>query len=128
MNRHFKISFEKQKQKGIIILESNNGTELILDYMLINSGAFDTNSILRDLEIKLEENSLQNYLDAKEGWGKFSKYIIVVNSHTYSENKRIKKCFNNYIEELQLSKKIEIFSYQEFISEDFKMVELFGLI
>ncbi len=128
MNRHFKISFKKQKQKGILILESNNGTELILDYMLINSGASNTDSILRDLEIKLEENTLQNYLKGKEGWGKFTKYIIVVNSHTYSENKRIKKCFNNYIEEIRLPKKIEIFSYEEFISEDFKMGELFGLI
>ena len=46
--------------------------------------------MLIELEIKLKENVLQNYLDAKEGWGKFNKYIIVVNLSKYSENKRIK--------------------------------------
>ena len=128
MDRHFKISFEKQKQKGILILESKNGTELILDYMLFNSGTINTSPILRELEIKLEENTLQNYLKGKDGWANFNKYIIIVNSHSYSENKRIKKCFINHLEELQLAKKIEIFSFEEFISEENKIVELFGLI
>jgi len=118
MNSHFKISFDKQKQKGIIFLESNDGMELILDYMLINSGISTTNSFMREFDKKLEENAIQNYLKGKEGWDKFNNYIIVVNSYIHSEIMRIKKYFINYIEELQLSKKVEIFSLEEFTSED----------
>ncbi len=128
MDDHFKISFDKQKQKGIMILEYNDGTELILDYMLISSGVINTNSIIRELEIKLKENSIQNFLSEKNGWGKYNKYIIVVNSNKNSENKEITKYFIKYLEELQLSKKIEIYSLKEFISKDFKIAELFDIM
>lgn len=120
---NLRISFEKQKQKGIIILEDNPGSEIILDYILLNAEGLDENLLSRELISKFEENTLQNYLNEKENWEQFKSYIIVIKSKM--PGNEFIGILRDYIKKLEPIKNIQLISFNKIISKEFQLTSLF---
>ncbi|MFX1358216.1 MAG: DNA methyltransferase, partial [Promethearchaeota archaeon] len=120
-NYGFKISFEKQKQKGIIILENLEGQEIVIDYLLIDEERFDEKFYDNEIKVKLDENTIQNYLNSTPNWERFRNYVIVINSK-FPNNKKIQnvgKKISNH------KKKIQFRMFEEIIDDNFNILDLF---
>ncbi|MFX1588427.1 MAG: DNA methyltransferase, partial [Promethearchaeota archaeon] len=120
-NCGFKISFEKQKQKGIIILENLEGQEIVIDYLLIDEERFDEKFYDNEIKVKLDENTIQNYLNSTPNWERFRNYVIVINSK-FPNNKKIQnvgKKISNH------KKKIQFRMFEEIIDDNFNILDLF---
>ena len=118
------FNFEKQKQKGIAILKNKNNLEVILDYILIEDETIDNENILKEFKSKFEENTVQNYLKEKEGWNSYKNYIIVVNSHKSKKNEII-NIGKNELNNLGISRKLQLIEIDDLISEKFQVKQFF---
>ena len=87
----FRILYEFQKQKGIVILEDENNNKIIIDYLSIDNEGFDEDKhvIEDELKSKFEENSFQNYIDGKGIWGEMKSYVIILNIVPSNSSKNI---------------------------------------
>ena len=121
---NFKICFERQKQKGIIILENSGNFEIVLDYLLIDIDEFDSDVVLKELKSKLEENTILYYLKEKKEWAHFINYIIVINSK-FSDEPKFIQTINEFIKNNDFSKKIQFITLELIISNIFPTSELF---
>lgn len=125
LNReNIKIFFKKQAQKGILILENDKGIEIVLDYLLLDSENISNSSILRELKSKLEENPINYYLNEKDNWSTYKKYMIIINNK-YSMKKEQKSLIHDFFINLNYTKKVEFLFFEYFISEEFKITEIF---
>jgi len=118
------FNFEKQKQKGIVALRDKNGSEIILDYMLIDDETLDNQSIFKEFKSKFEENTIQYYLKGKEGWESFKNYLLVVNSHK-SIKDEILNIGNTQLNNLGISQKLQLIYIDDCISEKFQINQFF---
>ncbi len=119
-----KISFEKQKQKGIIILENRENEVIILDYLLLDREKLNKEFVLREFKSKFEENSILNYFNEKEGWSNFRNYVIVINSD-FSNDKVIIDLIRTFLTDSEISKPIHFIFFEKIISKEFQLSILF---
>lgn len=123
----FEIAFSKQKQKGILVLENDKDSELIIDYLLLNKEKFDRELILKELKSKFKENTVVNYLKEEKNWKKCTNYIIVINSE-FSDNKDLVKLLREFLKTTNSTKyqrKIQFILYQQIVSNEFNIFNLF---
>ncbi|MFX1590994.1 MAG: DNA methyltransferase [Promethearchaeota archaeon] len=120
----FSIIYQEQKQKGIIALENLNKKKIIMDYLLIQNNDLIKEEVEKEINAKLEENSVQNYLKEKLDWKTFSNYIIVINSNLQLFNK-IKDCFENCLRSYKSNKEVRIILFEDIISDKFQFKTLF---
>ena len=120
----FNIIYQEQKQKGIIALENLNKKKIIIDYLLIQNNDLIKQEIEKEINAKLEENTVQNYLKEKLDWKTFSNYIIVINS-TLQLFSKIKDCFDNCLKRYKSRKDVRIISFEDIISDKFQFRTLF---
>ncbi len=120
----FKIRFENQKQKGIIILENEKNSQIIFDYLLIEIKEFNEEKIIKELKSKIKENPVQNYLAGKDKWDHYEDYIIIINSN-FSNKIEFIDLIKNFLEHLESSKTFQIISYDQIISKEFQFSILF---
>lgn len=116
----FKISFENQKQKGILVLENQKNFQIILDYLLIETEQFNDKKIIKELKSKIEENPIQNYLVEKDKWDHFINYIIIINSN-FSDNNEFIDLIKNFLKHKESSKTFQIILYDQIISKEFQI-------
>lgn len=111
----FKILYQEQKQKGIVILQNRYNKKIIIDYLLIENNDLDKEQIEKEIDTKLEENTVQNYLKERSGWKEFSDYLIIINS-IHPLFKKVK----DYMHKFKFNKPIQVIHYREIISEKFE--------
>lgn len=121
---NIKINFDKQKQKGIIILENDAYSEVVLDYLMIDNEVFEYESILKELRSKIEENPIQNYINEKEKWNHFLNYVVVINTN-FLKNQELVLLINDFIKSISDLKIIQFLLYDQIISNDFQLSTLF---
>jgi len=121
---NFDIIYQEQKQKGIIALENFNKKKTILDYLLIQNNDLFKEEIEKEINAKLEENTVQNYLKEKLDWITLSNYIIVINSNLHLFSK-IKDSFENCLRSYKNKKDVRIILFDDIISDKFQFNTLF---
>ncbi len=121
---NFDIIYQEQKQKGIIALENFNKKKTILDYLLIQNNDLFKEEIEKEINAKLEENPVQNYLKEKLDWITLSNYIIVINSNLQLFSK-IKDSFENCLRSYKSKKDVRIILFDDIISDKFQFNTLF---
>ena len=121
---NLEIIYEKQKQKGILMLKNEDQKEIIIDYLLIEKEITLEEMIRNELTSKLEENAIDYYMREKADWKLINNYIIVVNSRS-SLNANFEGIFNEMVEGRSLSRSINVIEFMDFISNDFKLTNLF---
>ena len=122
---NYQICFEKQKQKGIVILSNGRNDEIIIDYLLIEDINNYEEFLCKEIKLKLEENTIQNYLKGKEKWDQFINYIIVVNSKSY-EDLQYEDQIKELLESFNVSKKIQFILFEKIVSNDFPISNFFS--
>ena len=125
MRGDFNFVYEDQKQKGIIILQDKNKKKIVLDYLLIENNNLSQEEFDKVISVKIEENTIQNYLKQKSIWKTFLDYIIIVNCQSTLSSNFI-EYFKNYLKKNKLPKKIRMLSLEDILSEDFKFENLFS--
>jgi hypothetical protein len=118
------FNFEKQRQKGIVILKDKKNSEIILDYLLFEDETRDKEDIVKEFKSKFEENTVQCYLKEKEGWNNYYNYIIVINANKSNKNK-IMTIGRNQLKDLGISKKIQFVDIDYIISDKFQITQFF---
>jgi DNA modification methylase len=118
------FNFEKQKQKGIVILKNGKNVEVVLDYLLFEDDMIDTENIIKEFKSKFEENTVRNYFKEEQGWKIYKNYIIVVNAPK-SIKTNIIKIGINQSKAFKISKKIQIIPFDEMISDSFQINKVF---
>ena len=118
------FNFEKQKQKGIVILKDKRKSEIILDYLLFEDDTLNNEKIFKEFKSKFEENTVQYYLKEKEGWNSYNNYIIVVNAHKSNKNE-IMNIGKNQLNDLGISKNLQFIYIDDLISEKFQVKQFF---
>lgn len=124
LSEEIQFIFEKQKQKGIVILRDKKNSEIILDYLLIEDETIENENIFKEFKSKFEENTIQYYLKEKEGWNSYKNYIIVVNAHKSNKNE-IMNIGKNQLNNLGISKKLQFIFLDELISDKFQINQIF---
>lgn len=124
LSEEIQFNFEKQKQKGIVILRDKKNSEIILDYLLIEDETIENEKIFKEFKSKFEENTIQYYLKEKEGWNSYKNYIIVVNAHKSNKNE-IMNIGKNQLNNLGISKKLQFIFIDELISDKFQINQIF---
>ncbi len=112
----YEILYQEQKQKGILALRNNKDKRIIIDYLMINNISMNEGELKKEIEEKLEENTVKNYLDEKEDWKSFSDYVIIINS-IYPLYKKVQ----DYFDKLNLKKKIKVIWFKDVLSKDFTL-------
>ena len=118
------IDFKAQKQKEIIILKNDEKIQIILDYLLINVEKLNQDIILRELEIKLNENTIRNYLKESNNWIRYNNCVVVINFGIQDSDGFVDLA-NSYIKNLNNSKNITSISYPDIVSENFNITGFF---
>ncbi|MHA1196619.1 MAG: DNA-methyltransferase [Promethearchaeota archaeon] len=121
---NFSINFEGQKRKGIIILKNEKNKEIILDYLLLDDINFQKEVVMKELKSKLEENSVKSYMHEKGQWKSYENYVLIINSK-FSNNPEFNTLVDDFMTNLNKSNKFQAISYDQIISDDFKILELF---
>ncbi|TFG14763.1 MAG: site-specific DNA-methyltransferase [Promethearchaeota archaeon] len=124
LNENIKIVYEKQKQKGIIILNNDKSREIIIDYLLIDEFESDSTNILKEFKIKLEENTIKNYLEESVKGNAYKNYIIIINSQSQKCKDIMKLCKEN-LKSFNLPKPIQLISFEDFILESCRLGDFF---
>lgn len=120
----FKISFENQKQKGILVLENQNSFQIILDYLLIETEKYNEKKIIKELKSKIKENPIQNYLIENNKWNHYINYVVIINSN-FSDKKEFINLIKNFLNHLESSKTFQIIFYDQVISKEFQISNFF---
>lgn len=118
--KNFKILWEEQKKKGIIALQHGNKKKIMLDYLYLEGANLTKEEIKKEIDTKLRENTVQNFLTKKPNWDKFSEYIIIIKS-TQAVFHKVK----DYIDEVVSNKSVQVLQFLEIISEKFDFTNLF---
>ena len=118
------ICFEEQKLKGILILKNNENEKIILDYLHIDQDPLGKTLIFKELNAKLDENTVQNFLNRKEKWTHYKKYFVVVNLGK-NEKSDSKNQIINIIESFNFPKNITFLLLNKIVSDDFSILSLF---
>jgi len=121
---NFSINFEGQKRKGIILLKDEKNKEIILDYLLLDDIKFQKETVMKELKSKLEENSVKSYMHKKGQWKSYGNYVLIINSK-FSNNPEFNALVEDFMTNLNKSNKFQAISYDQIISDDFKILELF---
>jgi len=124
-NSKIDIVYQKQKKKGIIILQNQSKQKIIIDYFLIENNNSNKEELEKEINAKLEENTVQNYLKEKLDWEDFINYVIIVNSHPLLYDK-IKIFIERYLKKYNFKKKLQSVLYNEIISEKFQIQNIFN--
>ena len=117
----FEIDFEKQKKKGIIVLKNSENIEIIIDYLFIDQEKYDENFYDNEINIKLDENTVQNYLNKNSNWKSFRNYIIIINLK-FRNNEIIQNTINKIS---KYKKRIQFRMYEDIIDDNFNILDLF---
>jgi hypothetical protein len=72
----------------------------------------------------MKENTIQSYLKDNKNWKKVKNYIIIINSKA-EEKAKLKEMAKTILDYEKTPKKIQIFSFKEFIREEFQILTLF---
>jgi len=123
-SENFKILFEKQKQKGIVVLKNAKEIEVILDYLLIEEEIFNPVKLENDLNAKLKENTVLKYLEGTLISDQIKGYVIIINSK-YDRHKELKSFLKAYLSRVKLINKIKIMTMSDFLSNDFNTSTFF---
>lgn len=121
---NFRIDFSNQKQKGIVFLKNEENSVVAIDYILLEEEIFNIASLKNEIEIKMKENTIQSYLKDKKNWNKVKNYIIIINSKS-EEKTKLKEMANTILDCEKTPKKIQIFTFNEFIRDEFQILNLF---
>ena len=121
----YKFSYDKQKQKGIIVLKDNNDKEIVIDYLLIDKSELSSEDITMEIKNKMKENTIVNYLSLAKNWETFINYVIVVNSNGLDIIDLLEVSLNQ-LKDLASDKKISIIDFNKFISDDYDFQKLFS--
>ena len=95
-----------------------------MDYLLIQNNDLIKQEIEKEINAKLEENTVQNYLKEKIDWKTFTNYIIVIKSNLQLFSK-IKDCFENCLRRYKSKKDVRIILFDDIISDKFQFKTLF---
>ena len=123
-NENFEILFEKQKQKGIVVLKNAKEIEVILDYLLIEEEIFNPVKLENELNAKLKENTVLKYLEGTLISDQIKGYVIIINSK-YDRHKELKSFLKAYLSRVNLIDKIKIIAMSDFLSNDFNTSTFF---
>ena len=118
------IDFDTQKQKGILFMKNDDHVEIVIDYLLVNAENVNKDTILKEAKLKLNENTIKNYLENKNTWIRFKNYVVVINSRI-QESESFVDIANSYMRDLNHSKSIIFITYSEIISENYNLMEFF---
>lgn len=121
---NFRIDFSNQKQKGIVFLKNEENSVVAIDYILLEEEIFNIASLKNEIEIKMKENTIQSYLKDQKNWNKVKNYIIIINSKS-EEKTKLKEMANTILDCEKTPKKIQIFTFNEFIRDEFQILNLF---
>ncbi len=124
IEKKIEFNYEKQKQKGIIILKNKENSEIIVDYLLFEDEVFNKKTFLRELKSKLEENTVQNYMKGKENWNLYENYVIIINTR-FKEKSNFLYISQEYLKSFEFSKKIQITTIEHIISKQFQILDFF---
>ena len=113
------IQIEKQKKKGIVYLKNVKESEVILDYLLIEEDIFNQDKIKNELNAKLKENTVLNYLKGALIDNNTQRYIILFNSK-FDNDINLKPLLKAYLSKENLIGKIKIITMSDFLSIDFE--------
>jgi len=123
-NENIEICFEEQKQKGILILKNMENHEIIIDYLHIDQESVGKALIFKELNAKLEENTVLNFLNRKDKWIHFKKYYIVVNLEKYDTSDSMNQIME-VIESFNFPKDIQFILMNKIVSNDVLLSSLF---
>jgi len=120
----FEINFKKQKQKGIIVLKNPKNQEIIIDYLLIDQDLHDPKFFDNEFKVKLEENTIQNYLNNHPNWESYTNYIVIIHSKfpNYQMIQNKIKEVSNYT---KTAKNVQFRMFEEIIEDNFDILDLF---
>ncbi|MFX1274522.1 MAG: DNA-methyltransferase [Promethearchaeota archaeon] len=118
------ICFEKQKQKGIIILRNEKRDEIILDYFLIDRESNSKENLRNEINSKLEENTIDYYMKEKEDWKLYKNYVLIINSKL-PDNIKPEKLMAQIIKSKAYNKKIQLITFKNSVSKGFLFSNLF---
>jgi len=121
---NFEIDFSNQKQKGIIFLKNDKNSVIAIDYILLEQEILNNVSLKNEIEIKMKENTIQSYFKEKKNWKEVKNYIIIINSKS-EQIAKLKEMAKPILDYEKTPKKIQIFSFNEFIKEEFQILNLF---
>ncbi len=121
---NLQICFKEQKLKGISILKNGKKEEIILDYLHIEQDSIGKALIFKELHAKLEENTVQNFLNKKEKWTHFKKYIIILNLGKLEKSDSRNQIID-IIESFNFPKDINFVLFNRIVSNDFQLAFLF---
>ena len=113
------ILFEKQKKKGILSIKNAEESEVVLDYLLIEEDIFNQDMIKNELNAKLKENTVLNYLEGKLINSDIQNYVILFNSK-FDNDINLKPLLKAYLSKENLIGKIKIITMSDFLSDDFE--------
>ncbi|MBY9007277.1 MAG: site-specific DNA-methyltransferase [Candidatus Lokiarchaeota archaeon] len=119
----FSIKFQDQKRKGIVIIENNENKKIILDYLLVSNGK--NTSLEREILIKLEENTVLNYLIREDDEFVNTKFIIII-KHSNKEIKEIEKILKEIAQRYNTKNKFDIIQFNDIMKKDFQFSRLFS--
>ena len=123
-DENIEFDFEKQRQRGIVILKNNKNSEIVLDYMFFEDDIKNIEKIEREFTSKFEENTIQNYLREKEGWKSAANYVIAVNSPD-SKKREIMNIGKSALSKYKYSKNLQLIHIHDLISKELKISQLF---
>jgi len=106
-SENFEILFEKQKQKGIVVVKNAKEIEVILDYLLIEEEIVNQAKLENELNAKLKENTVLKYLEGTLISDQIKGYVIIINSK-YDRHKELKSFLEAYLSRVNLIDKIKI--------------------
>jgi len=121
---NIEIEYNKQKKKGILILKDKMGLEIIVDYVLLDNLKYDEEEVLRELNSKITENPISNFLSQKETWDTISKYIIVINPK-FEISQEFKDSLKEFRTQKGISEKVKFVLFNQIISKDTNLNRLF---
>ena len=123
-HENIEIEYNKQKKKGILILKDKMGLEIIVDYVLLDNLKYDEEEVLRELNSKITENPISNFLSQKETWDTISKYIIVINPK-FEISQEFKDSLKEFRTQKGISEKVKFVLFNQIISKDTNLNRLF---
>jgi len=118
------LQIEKQKKKGIVCLKNAKESEVVLDYLLIEENIFNQEKIKNELNAKLKENTVLNYLEGTLIDNDIHSYIILFNSK-FDNDTNLKPFLKAYLNKVNLNDKIRIITLSDFLSDDFEVSTFF---
>ena len=114
----FEILFEKQKQKGVLVLKNARGIEVILDYLIIEDETFNQAKLEKELDTKLKENTVLRYLEGTLINNQIKRYVILLNSK-FDKATNLKACLKAYLSRKNLKDRIKFITMSDFFLSDF---------